>query len=522
MAAPRPADEHAREPAETDRAPAQLRRRGLVAGAAALVAAALATRIAQPVGATQLVGTNNFNGALDTNADGVQGYAAGTNAGVFGRNNDFNGVGVSGVAPSGIGVSGASANGPGVSGTSTSNIGVFGQSGNVGVYGDATVGAGNGTGVQGVTTSGNGVVGVNSGSGGNGVYGGSTSSTGVAGISQSWYGVYGQSNNNHGTVGVSNSDLGVYGQSNSGFGVYGYSTSGHGVIGNTGGIYGVVGFCGPGTGGAGIMGYATTPGGIALGATAISPATTAANLSGNVFINGSLTINGAKSAAVPHPDGSHRLLYCLESPENFFVEFGDAALAGGKVTIPLDRDFAALVSTTGYRVLLTPTGDCNGLYVSAHTPSGFTVQEAKGGTSSVGFAYCVVAARKDIAPGRLAKVSFPAQADITVAQPADVTDRNAKPGPPKAIPGGASRPPLPGVAVAGSAPTTPNTAQAATSAPSPTPGATSTVTGTATRTPTAAPSASSTSMATATATTGTGGTGTPTGPVPNPVATPRS
>ena len=43
---------------------------------------------------------------------------------------------------------------------------------------------------------------------------------------------------------------------------------------------------------------------------------------GPVIIGGDFTVFGAKSAAVPHPDGSHRLLYCVESPESWFEDFG--------------------------------------------------------------------------------------------------------------------------------------------------------------------------------------------------------
>lgn len=132
-------------PAPIPASDGQLRRRGLIAGAAALAAATLA---AQPVAAAPLVGTNGAV-ASDGNADGVQGYAAAAgNAGVAGRNNDLNGMGVVGTAPSGIGVSGSSGSGPGVSGVSasghgavgisTSGYGVFGQSGGAGVFGVST------------------------------------------------------------------------------------------------------------------------------------------------------------------------------------------------------------------------------------------------------------------------------------------------------------------------------------------------------------------------------------------------
>jgi len=36
-------------------------------------------------------------------------------------------------------------------------------------------------------------------------------------------------------------------------------------------------------------------------------------------------IGGPKSAAVPHPDGTLRRLYCVESPESWFEDFGNRA-----------------------------------------------------------------------------------------------------------------------------------------------------------------------------------------------------
>src|SRR5207247_9139345 len=41
---------------------------------------------------------------------------------------------------------------------------------------------------------------------------------------------------------------------------------------------------------------------------------------GNVRINGNLEIYGLKAAVVPHPDGSMRRLYCVESPESWFED----------------------------------------------------------------------------------------------------------------------------------------------------------------------------------------------------------
>jgi hypothetical protein len=62
-----------------------------------------------------------------------------------------------------------------------------------------------------------------------------------------------------------------------------------------------------------------------------------------------------------------------------------------------------------YHVFLTPKGDSKGwLYVSKQNPNGFTVQEAAGGTSNIGFSYRIVAKRKDIPGTRLEHVDVPA------------------------------------------------------------------------------------------------------------------
>lgn len=105
---------------------------------------------------------NSVSYTPDSTADGVQGYAAGgNNSGLFGRNNDTNGIGISGAAPSGTGVFGESSNGFGVGGKSssgqavrgesTSSVGVYGKStSSDGVYGDSSTGAA----VRGASTSG--------------------------------------------------------------------------------------------------------------------------------------------------------------------------------------------------------------------------------------------------------------------------------------------------------------------------------------------------------------------------------
>ena len=138
---------------------------------------------------------------------------------------------------------------------------------------------------------------------------------------------------------------------------------------------------------------------------------------GNLYMQGNSTASGTKSAAVPHPDGSHRLLYCVESPEAWFEDFGKGTLAAGKADVKLDADFAAVVDTSKLHVFLTP-------HDAAHAPRG---HGARGGRASrwrapflgsvaagkkVGdlngtFTYRVVAKRKDVKAERLAKFEVP-------------------------------------------------------------------------------------------------------------------
>ncbi|HEY1660426.1 MAG TPA: hypothetical protein VGG14_18885 [Candidatus Sulfotelmatobacter sp.] len=96
-------------------------------------------------------------------------------------------------------------------------------------------------------------------------------------------------------------------------------------------------------------------------------------------------------------------LYAVQSPENWFEDFGSGELAGGAATVTLDAAFAEITSSSAdYRVFLTPNGDCKGLYVTGKTATGFTVRELGGGQASVGFDYRIVAHRKGYENVRLA------------------------------------------------------------------------------------------------------------------------
>ncbi len=88
-------------------------------------------------------------------------------------------------------------------------------------------------------------------------------------------------------------------------------------------------------------------------------------------------------------------LSAIESPKNWFEDFGSAQLSAGAATVALEPDFAQTVNTgVEYHVFLTPNGDCKGLYVTRKMASSFEVHELGGGASSVSFDYRIVALRK--------------------------------------------------------------------------------------------------------------------------------
>jgi hypothetical protein len=254
-----------------------------------------------------------------------------------------------------------------------------------GVYGLNHLPTGATLGVLGHATSleGTGVI------GSSGLFGSTPpSGVGVYGISraESGIGVRGQIPN---TVATANT-IAVYAENFStnpglgpgagGFGCYGFSARGHGLVGATG----------------------------TLGAGALVGSTNGvAGAYAGLFFGPMVVVGGAKSAAVPHADGTHRLLYCVESTESWFEDFGKATLVRGCATVPIDPEFGAVADMSDYHVFLTPYGKTKGLHVASQTRTAFTVEEHDDGSGEIGFSWRVVAKRKDIAGERLAKVTIP-------------------------------------------------------------------------------------------------------------------
>ena len=337
-------------------------------------------------------------------------------------------IGVLGKSETGGGVLGLALVLPGVTGSSNSADGVVGTSSYAsGVRGvaqpaDHAVPAER-AGVVGVQDNGAGVLGV------------SSDGTGAKGVSEDGVGVRGEST----------FDTGISGHSVHGYGVKGEGPSG--VLGNANGGYGVMGVTASDRQAAGYFynSRAGGPGLLALGGGGGSPdVELGANSSGDddglifsdgdystsdiglhsndrVWVDldddnnstgsffqvrngantevfkidesGNLTATGTKSAVVATERFGTVTLYAVESPENWFEDFGEGRLVAGEAEVAVDERFAATVNLArGYHVFLTPLGPCS-LYVATKGPASFTVRALDGQCRDLAFDYRVVARR---------------------------------------------------------------------------------------------------------------------------------
>jgi len=324
-----------------------------------------------------LVQTSGYAGTIDPTADGVQGFTVGAaNSGILGRNDDLNAVGVYGIASNGTGVAGQTSGGSAISGNSTGGAGGYFISGS-----------------------------------GNGLF--ASSGTG--------FGIVANSANNPAVYGAATNSIGVQG------------------IGNGAQPYGVVGSTTT-QGGFGLLGQASADGSVAFSGTSYNPKALAGQFVGSVTHYGTITLqtqiqpppagtNNAfvvgpgvtKNAAVLHADGTHRLFHCVEAPEPWFEDFGEATITGGKAEIKIDPDFAAAVDMKKVHVFLTETGGHSGMHVTSKTANSFhvaaspTLAKATGldvKTVTSTFSYRIVAKRNDVSGERLAKFTFPTRIDV--------------------------------------------------------------------------------------------------------------
>lgn len=122
---------------------------------------------------------------------------------------------------------------------------------------------------------------------------------------------------------------------------------------------------------------------------------------GNLTVAGNLDVMGQKAALVPTSSYGPREVYAIESPEEWFEDFGSGRLHIRSSVIYLDPIFDQTVNTTSeYHVFLTPNGRCT-LYVTNKTSRSFTVKLLSGDLGC-SFDYRITAKRKGYEKTRLA------------------------------------------------------------------------------------------------------------------------
>ncbi|SRR5579883_34213 len=188
-------------------------------------------------------------------------------------------------------------------------------------------------------------------------------------------------------------------------GVYGYSSAAGGGQGIRGyGYYGVVGISRTAaTSGAAVYGNSSN----SLGAYA--GYFDAGSSSGTgLYVNGTQTATGTKSAIVPIGN-EWRKLYCEESAEVYFTDYGSGTLVNGRAHVDLDPLFVQAVTIDEahpMRVFVQMNADVTNVYVVKGT-TGFDVMEGNHGTSSGPFDYRIVARRKGFENTRMERGDGP-------------------------------------------------------------------------------------------------------------------
>jgi len=207
------------------------------------------------------------------------------------------------------------------------------------------------------------------------------------------YAVRGDGNPRYGYLGYTGS-INTSGPDYGGAGVYG-DNSGVGIFGESSGSQGVSGYS---TGEAGIMGQTNNTSKTGVYGRHLSPSPYKYGyLGGNsygVYYSGGLAGTGTKSCIIRIGDDAHEM-YCQESPENWFEDFGEGKLTNGRCHIelePLFKEACTIDDSHPIQVFITPYGDMNRFKV-VRGKTGFDIEELDGASNSP-FGYRVVAKRK--------------------------------------------------------------------------------------------------------------------------------
>jgi hypothetical protein len=242
-----------------------------------------------------------------------------------------------------------------------------------------------------------------------------------------WMNVMSLATNGNVGIGTSIPSARLEVNSGTGVGIVGSSTSSgstEGVFGSSldvgvKGIGAVVGVWGHRDGGgAGVLGSSTVGTGVEgtspnIGVTAYSAGGTAIYCTGTFYQDRGIfeahpttTIwSTNKPATVKLRDGTPVKLFTEEAAEIYFNDYGEGQLVNGRTHVELDPKFLQTVTIDDHhplKVFIQEAGECNGMYFTNRTSTGFDVAEMHNGSSNAPFVYRVVCKRKYYEDERLA------------------------------------------------------------------------------------------------------------------------
>ncbi len=91
-----------------------------------------------------------------------------------------------------------------------------------------------------------------------------------------------------------------------------------------------------------------------------------------------------------------KTMFAPEAPEVLFEDYGTGQLVNGTATINIDPLFSRNIHVSAekpLKVFIQLEGDCNGVYVTNKSATGFTVKELQNGNANVTFSWHIVANR---------------------------------------------------------------------------------------------------------------------------------
>ncbi|WP_152558150.1 autotransporter outer membrane beta-barrel domain-containing protein [Altibacter lentus] len=114
--------------------------------------------------------------------------------------------------------------------------------------------------------------------------------------------------------------------------------------------------------------------------------------------------NGTVSTIVDGEGDTKKVMFAPEAPEVLFEDYGTGQLVNGTASISIDPIFSKNIvvdASHPLKVFIQLEGDCNGVYVTNKSATGFVVNELQGGTANVPFSWHIVANRKNEGGGAI-------------------------------------------------------------------------------------------------------------------------